>query len=239
MTTNGAHPDHASETATGTMTTDETLRRILAAVQQDKRRGRLEVALAILLSLATLASTWCGYQANKWGGLQSSQQAAADTAERKAAEDTLAGLQLRTFDGISMLEFWRAMRTGDDPTREAIHARMRPALRTAVDAAIAAGAPGDPNAAGPLQRPEYLLPQEQDAKQQRETAHAAQRDAREAGQAAGSYVLLTLAFATVLFFGGITATFTRRPVRVALACVAATLFLVAMASLVQLPVFGA
>lgn len=224
-----------SETAP---TTDETLRRILAAVEKDKRRGRLEIALAVILSLATLSSTWSGYQANKWGGEASGEQAAADTAERKAAEDTIAGLQLRTFDGVATLELWRAMRAGDIATRDAIHARMRPALRAAVDAAVAAGAPNDPDAPGPLQRPEYVLTEEQDAKAQRQTAHQAHTAAREAGRAAGSYVQLTLLFATVLFFGGITGTFTNRRVRTALACIAGALFLSTIAMLLRLPVYG-
>ena len=37
------------------------LHRIIAAVENDRGRGRLELAVAIVLSLARLASTWCGY----------------------------------------------------------------------------------------------------------------------------------------------------------------------------------
>jgi hypothetical protein len=43
-------------------------------------------------------------------------------------------------------------------------------------------------------------------------------------------------FASVLFFGGITGTFTVRRVRVGLAGIALLLFLITLAMLIQLPV---
>ncbi len=80
-------------TSTEKPNTETLLHRIIVAVEKDRGRGKLELAVAIILSLATLASTWCGYQASEWGGLRSTEQAAADTAERQAAEDTIVGLQ--------------------------------------------------------------------------------------------------------------------------------------------------
>lgn len=221
---------------TETPDTDALLHRILAAVEKDRRRGRLELALAIILSLATLASTWCGYQARLWGGVQSTNQAAADTAERQAAEDTIAGLQLRTFDGTALLAYWAALRQKDMESRDAIFARLRPQLRQAIEASLAAGALHNPEVAGPLQRPEYNLTEEQDAKRLREEAGQLHTAALNAGQACSKYVLLTLMFASVLFFGGITGTFTARRVRNGLGFVALVVFIVTMTFLIGLPV---
>ena len=218
--------------------TDALLRQILERVSVDRRRGRLELVLAIILSLATLSSTWCGYQANQWGGRQSGNQAAADTAERKAAEYTIVALQLRTFDGMSMLEYWRALRLNDGESQDALRARMRPQLRAAVDAALAAGVLHDPSQPGPLQRPEYILSEEQSAAQSREEAAQHRQAAVRAGVASDSYVILTLMFASVLFFGGITGTFTARRVRLGLGWVALLLFLFALAQLIKLPVLA-
>ena len=89
------------------------LRHILAALEKHNRRGMIELGLAIILSLATFASTWCGYQANLWGDEASSQQGAADTAERDAIEDTIIGLQLRTFDEVAIDSYFAALRGGD------------------------------------------------------------------------------------------------------------------------------
>ncbi|MBI1824766.1 MAG: hypothetical protein HY287_06505 [Planctomycetes bacterium] len=216
--------------------TEALLQRVLAAVEKDNRRGRLELALAIILSLATLASTWCGYQARQWGGVQSNKQSAADTAERQAAEDTIVALQLRTFDGIVMIEYWAALRQRDKETGDAIYAQMRPQLRKAIDASLAAGVLTNPEVAGPLQRPEYILAEEQSAKHLREEAGKLNIAAQTAGQACSKYVLLTLMFASVLFFGGITGTFTARQVRNGLGCVALLVFIVTIAFLIELPV---
>lgn len=224
-TTPSAAPDH-----------EALLLRVLSAVEKDKRRGRLEIALAIILSLATLASTWCGYQAGQWGGVQTARQAAADTAERQAAEDTIVGLQLRTFDGIVLLNYWGALRQKDTLTGETIFKHMRPSLQKAIEASVAAGVLTNPEVAGPFQRPEYVLEEEQNAARLREEAGRLNIEAQEAGRAYGEYVLLTLMFASVLFFGGITGTFSSRRVRNALGCVALLVFVITMFWLAGLPV---
>lgn len=215
--------------------THALLHRVLKAVEKDSRRGRLELLVAIVLSLATLASTWCGYQAGQWGGVAGSNQVAADTAERQAAENTIVGLQLRTQDGLVILELWRALRQGDSKASETIKLHMRPSLRQAVESSIAAGILTNPEAPGPLQRPEYVLPEEQRAAVHREQAGQHRAKAGAAGERAGQYVLLTLMFASVLFFGGIAGTFTARRVRFGLAVVALASFLFAAARLLMLP----
>jgi hypothetical protein len=36
----------------------------------DRSRNRLEINNTIILSIATLAITWCSYQTNLWNGIQ-------------------------------------------------------------------------------------------------------------------------------------------------------------------------
>lgn len=219
-----------------TSSSDAILQRVLAAVEKDRGRGRLELALAIILSLASLATTWCGYQGRMWGNLQSGKQSAADTMERQAAEDTIVGLQWRTFDGIELTQYWTALRQGDNVTRDAIFARMRPQLRKTIELSLAAGVLRDPTVLGPLQRPEYVLTEEQNAKRLKAEARQAYVVAEIAGRHAGTYISLTLSFASVLFFGGITGTFTARRVKEGLAWLALLLFLGTIAFLIGLPV---
>lgn len=224
--------------ATPAQQNDALLRRILELVEKGRSRGKLELVVAIVLSLATLSSTWCGYQSNQWGGEQSSNHMAADTAERKAAESTIVALQRRTQDGLVVLEFWRALRTGESGAAETIRAHMNTPLRNALQASIDAGILTNPNVAGPLQRPEYLLEEEAEATAMREEAKRLKIEAAVAGRAAGQYVLLTLMFASVLFFGGIGGTFADRRIRTALAGIAVLLFVAAAGLLVSLPVYG-
>jgi hypothetical protein len=235
-TSNKTPPETVDQAPAKTLDTEAMLHRILAAVQKDRRRGRLELALAIILSLATLSSTWCAYQANSWGSVGSSSQAAAETADRKAAEDTIVGLQLRTFDGLELVDYWTALRQKDTETSNAISVRMRPQLRAALKASLAAGVLTNPEVAGPFQRPEYVLTEEVDARRLRDDASKLHVKAVSAGLAGGHYVMLTLMFASVLFFGGITGTFTARGVRTGLACVALAVFVITISLLIGLPV---
>ena len=221
----------------GAQERDEILRRILSRVEKDRGRGKLEVVIAVILSLATLGSTWCGYQARQWGGTQSSNQGAADTAERQAAENTIVGLQMRTQDGLVLLEYWKALRAGDTQMSETIRLHMRPQLQKALQASVDAGILKDPSVAGPLQREEYVLAEEQAAAVQREAAHQHHKAGAAAGKTTGGDVLLTLMVASVLFLGGCGGRFTQRRIRNVLAGVALALFAVTLVMMLGLPVF--
>ncbi len=123
---NDTPPENSDSVRTIEPNTDAVLRHVLAAIEKNSHQGRTELVLAILLSLATLASTWCGYQAKAWGGKEITNRAAADTAERKAAEDTIIALQIRTFDGLELLSYWTALREKDTNTADTVLAKMRP-----------------------------------------------------------------------------------------------------------------
>lgn len=210
-------------------------RRILGALE-GRQPGRLELMTVIVIGLATLGSTWCGYQATQWDSRSSTLQAQADVTDRQAAEDVLAGLQLRTFDGVEVLEYMRALRSGDSALAEGMLDRMRPSLQAAVRGAIADGLLKNPSVPGPFHRPEYVLEVEEEARAKRAAAAAAQKEADFAGRQNGRYVQGTLLFATVLFFGGITGTFGDRRIRIALGVAAAAMFLGTCLLLMRLPV---
>lgn len=57
---NELQPDTADQSKPETPDTKALLHRVLALVEKDRSRGRIELALAINLSLTTLATTWCG-----------------------------------------------------------------------------------------------------------------------------------------------------------------------------------
>lgn len=211
------------------------LREVHEAVVARKASGGSQLLTAIILSLATLASTWCGYQASRWGGVQSSMQATADTAERHTAENTLAGLQIRTQDGLVILEYWRALRAGDEKATATLLPRMRPELRRALDASIRQGILTDPSVPGPLHQPEYVLEYDRVADARRKEATEAQRRADAAGDVSSEYVLVTLMLASVLFAGGVATTFQRRSIRRTLAVIALLVMAIAALQMARLP----
>ena len=85
--------------------TEQTLARILAAVEKTHRKGWVELAAAVVLSLATMSSAWCAYQSKLWGGVQSSKGGAAAAATQKASEDRLYAGEVRVAEAITAL--WR------------------------------------------------------------------------------------------------------------------------------------
>jgi hypothetical protein len=214
----------------------ELLRQVHAAVTAGQRSSGVQALMAVILSLATLTSTWCGYQAARWSGLQTSLQSSADTAERQAAENTIVGLQIRTQDEIGLLEYWRAHRQGDERTKSLIELRMRPELKAATEAAIREGIFTNPAVKGPLMRPEYQLEVETLAAARRQDAAKWNAEGNVAGRISNDYVLLTLTLASVLFIGGVSSTFSRPLIRKGLGAIALLVFVVAIVHTLRLDV---
>src|SRR6185295_1054115 len=74
------------------------LQRVLAAVEKDERTRWVEITCAVVLSLASMSSAWCAYQATLWSGMQTFKLAAAQKPGRDGAAAKMAALQLRAFD---------------------------------------------------------------------------------------------------------------------------------------------
>ena len=113
---------------------------------------------------------------------------------------------------------------------------MRPGYRTAFDAWLATDPENNPSAPpGPAYMPQYVVPQDADAK-----AHDAEADAKfaegaEAGQTADKYIRATVFLATVLFLVGISGHFRIRQARIGLICAAGLLLAFAIIQLLELP----
>jgi hypothetical protein len=83
---------------------------------------------------------------------------------------------------------------------------------------------------------EYVQAETVEVARQEELAAKAMAAAREARQFSDDYVLLTVVFASVLFFGGIARAFDSRPLRIVLAALAVLLFLGTLAALSTMPI---
>ena len=81
------------------------LQRILDAVEKDDRNRWVEIACAVVLSLAMLASAWCAFQSTLWSGVQTFRLAAANKAGRESSKFTLAALQMRAFDAAMLINW--------------------------------------------------------------------------------------------------------------------------------------
>jgi hypothetical protein len=215
----------------------ELLRRIVRAVEKGERHGWLEVTTAILLSLATTASAWCAYEATRWSGAQTFRLAAAMAASRDAGDASLAANQIRTFEATMLISYMEAKARGDKQIEDLLYVRFRPETKTAIDEWLKT----DPlhNAAAPrspFEMPGYVQPELVSAQRQNEISAAKYEAAQEASSIADNYVLLTVLFASVLFFGGIGSTFDSRRIRFGMLMVAVFLFGATMIAIATLPI---
>jgi hypothetical protein len=217
--------------------TNELLQRILRAVEPATRSRGVEVACAIILALATTASAWCAYQSKIWGGAQMARSNTSIRASRQESVASLAALQSRVFDASMFITYMQARLGGDQRMESFLAQRFRPEMKVAVEAWFKLDPLNSPSAPpSPLHMAEYALKETAEASRQGAIAAEALRGAREARQFSDNYVLLTVLFASVLFFGGIARAFDSRAVRMVLAAVAVMLFMGTLMGLISMPV---
>jgi hypothetical protein len=184
---------------------------------------RLELASAVLLSLAT---AWSAYQSRQWTGEQSgaySVGTAARIAENRAAGQAAAQQQIDIATFIQWVDA-RAQRRND--LAAFYRARFRPEFKPAFDAWLAtrpftnASAPPTPFA-----MPQYRLAATAQAERLEARAAAASLTAKDANQHADNYMLAVVLFASTAFLAGIGTKMHELRVRAALLALGWLVFL--------------
>jgi hypothetical protein len=217
--------------------TASLVQRLLSAVEDNTRSRRLEIASAVLLGLAATASAWCGYQSNLWTGVQTFSLVAADEAARKSMQFTLQATQLQTIDLGFFTTFVEASFRGDKKLADFALARFRPEARKAVDAWLQTDPFNNPNApVRPLAMAEYASPEREAAEHADGEQARMLAAAQQASRSSDEYVLLTVRFAAVLFFGGIVSTFESRRLRTSVFLLAVAFFTLSTIVMATLPI---
>jgi len=166
---------------------------------------RLEVVATVLLSLATVATAWSGYQASRWNGEQAKAFSRASTlrdASNKA--DALANAQTQ-IDVATFTQWVDAYALERTELADFYLARFRPEFKPAVDAWIATRPRRNPDAPlTPFAMPEYNVAARAEAERLQAEAEDTSATARTNVQRATNYVLCVVLFAAVLFFAGIS-----------------------------------
>ena len=213
------------------------LQRILEGGEQDQRSRWVEIACAVVLSLATMSTAWCAYQSTLWGGVQTFRLAAANKAGRESSAAALAALQTRAFDASMGISYMQAKHEGNDRQEKFLFDRFRPEMKKAVEAWLKTDPFNNPAAPlGPLRMAEYVQPELEEAKRQDELFVQELAAAQNANQTSDTYVLLTVLFASVLFFGGIAGTLDSRRLRLMILAISLALFVVTLIFLATMPI---
>lgn len=216
--------------------TSAILRRILAAVEKDQRRRWAEIACAVVLSLATVATAWCAYQATLWSGVQTFRLAAANKANQECSTLHIEALQLRAHDAAMAINWMNAKNEGNLRQEQFLFNRFRPEMKKAVEAWLKTDPFNNPKAPlGPMAMAEYVQQELREAKRLEELSGQQFTAAQQANGNSDTYVLLTVLFTSVLFFGGIAGTIDSRRLRITIVAVALALFTVTVIFLATMP----
>ena len=184
-----------------------------------------------------MATAWAGYQASLWGGDQSVHMAKATAANVQAAQKSNEAMQVGSLHAGLFVAWATAISEENTKLSDFLYQRFPPTLKTATDAWMATKPLQNPDAPrSPFVMPEYVLPQtaEADALQQQSVAESAL--AAAANDTSDHYVLLTVIFASVLFFGGISGKFQSQAIDLAMLVIATLVFLIGLGVLATFPV---
>jgi hypothetical protein len=230
---------------------------VVGAEQDERRYNRLELAAAILMSVATVLIAWSAFQSTKWGGVQANSYAAASAARTESSKASTTAGQLTVID-VGLFTDWlsaladetridpNASRLADgtytpDPTQLSgfLFDRFRDEFKPAVRAWMKRH-PFDPAVLDEPQSPftmkEYVRADADRADRLTRRATLLGARARDANQRGDNYVLTTVLFASVLFFAGISSKFDSLRNRTVMIALAAVFILVGLAVLATFPV---
>lgn len=186
--------------------------------QKVPRRERiLEFAAVLLLSFATLATAWSGYQAALYSGKQSQRYAQASALRIHSQNQATVAGQFRLEDLLLFNRWLDAHETGNHHLEGIYVRRFRARFVPAFNAWIAEHPFTNRRAKpSPLYEPEYHPAQASRAIALDRTADIRYEEGTAAKELDDKYILSTVFFAAVLFFSGISLRLDWRPLRIAI-----------------------
>lgn len=177
-------------------------------VQEERHKGWIELIATIIMSIATVATAWSGYQAARWGGVMSVyfNQAGANRTESVRASTT-AGQQVMIDVGLFTRWLDAAYRE-ETELQEFYKDRFREEFTPAFESWIASEPLKNPEApASPFDMEEYQPAMQDLAEEQEEKAAALFEKGMDANQQSDDYILNGVILASVLFFAGVSTRF--------------------------------
>ena len=166
----------------------------------ERRKRTLEMVAVIVLSITSVLTAWSAFESSKWGGAMSIAFSEASSARIEAGRlDGAANVRVSNQLGL-WTQWASATAGGNTQLASFLVDRFPEPLASAHRDWLAAGGPQQATYASPFDMPSYVLPEREQA--QAADARAADRfsTALENNQRGDNYTILTVLFATVLFF---------------------------------------
>src|SRR5688572_25810774 len=172
---------------------------------ESRTERRIDVVATVLLSIATLATAWAGYQSSRWHSEQALQQAKATGTRIESTRSQGVADREAQIDVSLFVQWVDANATGERQLADFYRTRFTDRLAPAFDAWIAKRPFANPSApSSPFVMEQYDLAASDDAASQEAEADDAAAQATEAVHRADNYVLAVVLFAACLFFAGLS-----------------------------------
>jgi hypothetical protein len=166
-----------------------------------RRRGAwVEVASAVLLSVAALAIAWSGYQASRWTGEQAKAFSRANAARVESTRWSDLANSQSEIDVATFIQWVDSYARNETELADFYRRRFREEFRPAVEAWIVTRPLRNPEAPlTPFATPEYRLAARAEADRLEARAGAESAAASRDIQRATNYVLGVVLFSSALF----------------------------------------
>lgn len=215
----------------------DVLRDVLERLDVSESARWIDLASAVLLSLAVVFSAFSAWEATLWSGRQSTSFAEASSLRVQSNRELAIGVAEISYDASTFADAAAAYVEGQDEVVELYENRIaREEFLPALDAWLALDPQENPNAPRtPLGLEDYSnthLDASQDLTEQAEEKFDLGKEANGNGD---DYILSTVLFASVLFFAGVSTKFKSQVVRGVALFIAVGAFGGALAWLISLP----
>jgi hypothetical protein len=200
-------------------------------------RSRMtEFVATAVLSLAGVATSWSGYQASLWSGIQAMHYSRASSNRVAATREFTAAGQVASVD-VSLFMAWvDAYASGDGALEKFHRARFRKEFEPAFEEWLAARPMQNPGAEStPFTLRSYRVAHREAAQALEVAAEKEFREGQLANDTGDNYVLATVILAVVLFFAGISQQFRIYVVRLLLLGIATVLLVAGSIMLIGMP----
>lgn len=218
------------------MTHDPTEADAATKAHEDKIKARHELIAVILLSVTTILTAWSAFESSKWGGAMSISFSQASSARIEAARlDGTANQRMAL--QVDLWVQWVDANGNDNPAlAKEIADRFPEPLATAHEDWLDT----DPDSlqndtSSPFEMPSYVIEERVLAQAADERADAKFAEALRNNQRGDNYTLLTVLFASVLFFTAMSGRLDRRQSRWAMLILGMGLALVGVVFLTTFP----
>lgn len=171
----------------------------------DERRRRNELFVVLVMGITALLTAWSGYQSTKWSGAQSAATSSANAARTESIRASTEAQHQRQVDISTFVAWIDAVAGADDERADFIAARFTDRLAPAFRVWVSTDPRNNDDApATPFELDEYVVAADAHADELRRAADAHATAAATASGRVDHYVVMSVLFAIVLLFTGIS-----------------------------------